>query len=194
MRWGEERACFGKGRVESDRLESCLLVAANLSDADLRSANLHWCDLEAAILADAKLAGTNLAKAELGRTVLANLDLSRVRGLRAVRHDRPSTIGTDELERTLAAAAGDAMRLPASERRATRVVGEGGRRHRQHGQDQGQESGLRRIDHRAWQRPSAESRAHVGTGGTAGTGGIGFEASTTINLTSFGECPSCLPA
>ena len=31
-------------------------------------------------------------------------------------------------------------------------------------------------------------------GGTVGTGGIGFEASTTIILTSFGERPSCLPA
>ncbi len=92
-------------------LEESNLVAAELSSTKLAGANLHWCDLGTAMLIDTELTGANLARVSFDRTILANLDLSEADGLRAVRPEGPSSVGTDTLERTLAAVAGDAKRL-----------------------------------------------------------------------------------
>ncbi len=92
-------------------LEGSSLACADLSDAKLQGANLRDCDLGMAFLVRTKLAGAKLARARFHRTILADVDLSRVEGLPATRHEGPSSVSTDALERTLAAAAEDARRL-----------------------------------------------------------------------------------
>ncbi len=92
-------------------LDGSVLTAAYLASTKLSGASLRMCSLSTAILVDADLAGADLAEATFGRTVLANLDLSQAKGLRAVEHEGPSSVGTDTLERTLAAASKDAKRL-----------------------------------------------------------------------------------
>jgi hypothetical protein len=68
------------------------LVGATLIGANLRGANLIETDLSAA-----KLRGAELGGAICSETILGNLDLSTALGLDSVRHDGPSTIGTDTL-------------------------------------------------------------------------------------------------
>ncbi len=92
-------------------LKNSDLVAADLSFAKLSGANLRGCSLGMAFLVDTDLAGADLAEASLDRTILANLDLSVARGLREVEHEGPSSVGTDTLERTLAAVGSDGKRL-----------------------------------------------------------------------------------
>ena len=97
------------------------LSGADLSGADLSGANLDGADLDGANLSQANLArvnlseanlseanffGANLIRADLGKstmgfTSLANLDLSTTRGLEAVAHEDPSSVGVDTLARTL---------------------------------------------------------------------------------------------
>ncbi len=100
-------AAFSDADLRDADLRGSDLIAADLRSAKLSGANLRWCDLRMAILADIDLAGADLAKARLSETILANLDLSAVQGLRDVRHEGPSSIGTDTLERTLTAASSD---------------------------------------------------------------------------------------
>jgi uncharacterized protein YjbI with pentapeptide repeats len=78
------------------------LLGADLSDADLSGANLRdvklgGANLLGADLSDADLSGANLHDADLGYTVITNVDLSEVRGLDAVKHWDPSSVGIDTL-------------------------------------------------------------------------------------------------
>jgi uncharacterized protein YjbI with pentapeptide repeats len=110
--------------AEADLREACLASAdlrfSDLSRADLRGADLTDANLEGVSLFHADLRGARLAGARLERlqvwdsrfedadlaaavmihVALNNVDLSRTRSLAAVRHDQPSSIGLDTLERT----------------------------------------------------------------------------------------------
>ena len=81
------------------------LSAANLSGANLDAANLRGANLIRSNLSMANLSGTHLCRAnvkgaELGLTTFADVDLSEVKGLEAVVHHRPSTVGVDTLYRS----------------------------------------------------------------------------------------------
>lgn len=76
------------------------LLSASLHEADLRDADLSLVNLCGANLTDTRLSGANLTGATVGGTVFADLDLRPVRGLEALRHLSPSTVGTDTLTRS----------------------------------------------------------------------------------------------
>jgi len=91
-------------------LTAAHLEGANLSGADLTGANLDqaviWCaDLTGANLASAHFQqnivdGSDLTDALISYTVFGGTDLSTVRGLEAVRHIGPSTVGIDTIVRS----------------------------------------------------------------------------------------------
>lgn len=81
------------------------LSRANLSGANLTGANLSGADLTGANLVEADLCEVDLTRAVftevvIGWTIFADVDLRTVRGLETVRHQAPSTIGTDTLARS----------------------------------------------------------------------------------------------
>lgn len=98
-------------------LRQVLMIGADLTGADLRAADLNEAILSRAtfreaylskaILSEADLNGTDLSGADLsdadftkaycGFTSFANVDLSAVKGLAAVTHYGPSTIGVDTI-------------------------------------------------------------------------------------------------
>ena len=96
--------------LRSANLNEAILRRANLSHTDLVGANLIRANLEAADLSDADLRGTNLSGADLrgadfsrakvGWTQFDNVDLRTVKGLEAVEHRDPSTIGIDTIYRS----------------------------------------------------------------------------------------------
>ena len=96
-------------------LEGAFLEGADLDGADLRKTYLRWANLRGAILDGADLVGAklewanlegaflegaNLAGAVCHWTAFINLDLSRTLGLNEIRHNGPSSIGTDTLSRS----------------------------------------------------------------------------------------------
>ena len=74
--------------------------------ADLSGADLTEADLSVADLSGGDLRESNLSNASCGFTSFARCDLSRARGLEAVRHHSPSSIGVDTLTLTLEGAGG----------------------------------------------------------------------------------------
>ena len=76
------------------------LVEAHLSGADLVGAHLSAAVLGGALLIGADLRGADLRGAGCGRTVFGDVDLSEVKGLEAVQHSAPSTVGVDTLVRS----------------------------------------------------------------------------------------------
>jgi len=93
-------------------LSGANLTVANLSGADLRQANLQGADLFGANLTEADLNRADLREADLHYvhlsganvegaiadwTVFGDVDLSEVKGLEAVLHVGPSTIGIDTI-------------------------------------------------------------------------------------------------
>jgi len=85
----------------ADLTRACLseanLSGANLNAANLSGADLYNADLAGVNLSRARLDGANLAGAQLGSTIFANVDLRNVRGLEAVIHEGPSSIGIDTI-------------------------------------------------------------------------------------------------
>ena len=63
-------------------------------------ANLHGADLTAAVLQGSSLENTDFPDVVLQATVLADLDLSVAKGLEAVHHSGPSSLGVDTLFRS----------------------------------------------------------------------------------------------
>jgi len=78
-------------------LSGANLNGANLGGAFFTSANLSGANLSGANLGGAILLGANFAEAYIGWTIFANNDLSHTKGLESVKHEGPSTIGTDTL-------------------------------------------------------------------------------------------------
>ena len=76
------------------------LSEANLTEADLRGVDLTEANLSGANLFGADLSEANLSGAVVGWTTFGNVDLSEVKGLEAVRHGGPSTIGVDTIYRS----------------------------------------------------------------------------------------------
>lgn len=83
---------------------------ANLSNANLRWTSLNGADLSFSDLSRADLSFSDLSRANLnmanfdgtliGYTTLGSVDLNKVKGLNAVRHAGPSTIGIDTIIRS----------------------------------------------------------------------------------------------
>jgi hypothetical protein len=81
------------------------LTGANCRDtsfkvADLRGADMMGANLNGANLSSASLSGASLRSAKVVYTIFAGIDLSAARGLEAVRHLGPSTIGIDTIYRS----------------------------------------------------------------------------------------------
>ncbi len=111
------QACLAGAQLDAADLGSANLQLCDLEDADLRAANLRAADARSARLVSAHLGGaavtgTQLAGARLRGTLLVDLDLSRAKGLTAVRHLGPSSVGTDTLDRTAQTLRRDRHRLP----------------------------------------------------------------------------------
>ncbi len=87
-------------KLRAANLEGADLARANLEQANLRGASLVRVGLYSADLSGAELAGADLAQASVGYTIFANTDLSTVKGLDAVQHYYPSTIGIDTVFRS----------------------------------------------------------------------------------------------
>ena len=73
------------------------LRGANLSGAKLRGAKLGGADLHWANLGGADLRGADFTAARTGGTHFADVDLSETKGLEAVEHHGPSTVGIDTI-------------------------------------------------------------------------------------------------
>jgi hypothetical protein len=101
------RACLYGADLRKADLFWADLSRADLYGANLNSANLSRADLSEAVFTGAYLSETNLSQADLSgadlsgaivvHATFANLDLSAVKGLDAVIHHGPSTIGVDTL-------------------------------------------------------------------------------------------------
>ncbi len=91
-------------------LEAACLAGATLLRTDLRDTNLAGANLHGTRFIECRLAGADLSAAEAALTTLNAVDLSRVRGLDTIRHERPSSIGVDTLARTIAGVGGDDAR------------------------------------------------------------------------------------
>jgi uncharacterized protein YjbI with pentapeptide repeats len=81
-------------------LKGSSLMSAYLHEADLRGADLSGVNLRGANLTETRLDGADLSGSFAGGTVFADLDLRPVKGLEAMRHGSPSTVGTDTLRRS----------------------------------------------------------------------------------------------
>lgn len=84
-----EAGLIGAG-LRGTHLSRAILLGANLTAVDLRGADLR----------KANLFGADLRGAVFGGTVLADVDLSVAKGLDAVMHIGPSTIGIDTVYRS----------------------------------------------------------------------------------------------
>jgi hypothetical protein len=83
-------------------LRSADLRGANLRSADLSGsylifADLRGADLGGANLSSAHLGGADLTESRFGRTAISDVDLSEAKGLEAVTHVYPSSIGIDTI-------------------------------------------------------------------------------------------------
>lgn len=100
---------FGANLV-STRFGGANLNRANLGMADCAGADFSRADLGEVDFSDAYLGAVNFTRAHLrnanvssstmSRTKLIDIDLSRVRGLKKVRHKAPSSIGIDTIYRS----------------------------------------------------------------------------------------------
>lgn len=88
---------FGWTNLSEADLSGAYLEQANLSGANLHEAKLKWADLNEANLSRADLTHADLSRALLDQTILGDIDLSTAKGLEAVNHRGPSTIGIDTI-------------------------------------------------------------------------------------------------
>ena len=93
-------AHLSRAHLSGARLIAADLNGADLRDADLSRANLKGADLRGAYLRGADLRGADLSEAKVGWTIFGNVDLRTVKGLETLRHEGPSTIGTDTIVRS----------------------------------------------------------------------------------------------
>jgi uncharacterized protein YjbI with pentapeptide repeats len=93
-------AYFGFADLTDATLESANLGDSNFSGATLVDANLTDADLRDANLKGADLSNSDFTDAKIGHTVFGDNNLSTTKGLDTVKHDGPSTIGTDTILRS----------------------------------------------------------------------------------------------
>jgi uncharacterized protein YjbI with pentapeptide repeats len=108
-------ALFGPGNLQRVELRETQLDWPDFWKVDLREANFLGARLEGASFWESDLRGANLwrtnliecylgetslSNARFGRTVLALMDLTQSNELDSSRHDAPSTIGVDTLQRS----------------------------------------------------------------------------------------------
>ncbi len=91
-------------------LESANLAGAFLFHTDLRRADLRGVRLDRTQIWDSRLDEADLSGAVAAHVAFNDVDLSQIRGLAEVRHDEPSSVGIDTLERTASGLARDAAR------------------------------------------------------------------------------------
>lgn len=84
---------------EADLTDACLF-GVNLNSSDLTKAKLCGADLRQANLNMTRLGRADFTGAKVQNTVFTDIDLSEVRGLGAVLHDGPSSIGIDTIYRS----------------------------------------------------------------------------------------------
>jgi hypothetical protein len=90
-------ADLSRADLRGSDLTGAHLGDANLFSADLNGADLRGANLIGANLSEAEMTGANLAGAWAARTQFVNLDLRGVRGLNALIHSGPSTVGVDTI-------------------------------------------------------------------------------------------------
>ena len=81
-------------------LSKANLIGANLSSTHLNRANLIGANLGSAHFKSGTIEGANFTDSKMVETLFADIDLSQAKGLETVKHDGPSSIGTDTLERS----------------------------------------------------------------------------------------------
>jgi uncharacterized protein YjbI with pentapeptide repeats len=96
------KAGFNQAILLASELDHADLSGADLSETDLSSADLNGSDLREALLLDTTFSNTCINGAAfhhclMGGTQLGNIDLSQAKGLEAVKHFAPSTIGIDTI-------------------------------------------------------------------------------------------------
>lgn len=99
------KADLNQAIIIVSQLKHANLSGADLNEADLSSADLTGSDLRETMLLDtnfsnAYINGASFHNCTMGGTLLANIDLSQARGLEAVKHFAPSTIGIDTIYRS----------------------------------------------------------------------------------------------
>jgi|ERR1051325_1724052 hypothetical protein len=85
-------AVLNNAEIKAANFEDACLINARVVNSNLERANLKGADLTGALLYK-----SILAAATMGRTIIGNTDLREVRGLDAVVHQGPSTLGLDTL-------------------------------------------------------------------------------------------------
>ena len=75
-------------------------IRPDLTEAHLLRADLIGAHLSGADLTDANLSHANLSRAHIIGTIFTDVDLSMARGLEAIQHSGPSSIGIDTLYRS----------------------------------------------------------------------------------------------
>lgn len=104
------QANFSKVDLNGVDLSGAYLSGAEFSEADLGWANLRGADLRRVLFRGADLNRADFSRTDLGGadfdgstmgyTIFADVDLGAVKGLEAVRHDGPSSIGIDAIYRS----------------------------------------------------------------------------------------------
>jgi hypothetical protein len=94
------RAQLDFANLSGANLAGAKLMGAQLRKANLRDANLRDAYLTHVDFSGASLVGTDFSSAWMSRTLLIDLDMSKVRGLEAVRHIGPSEISISTIYRS----------------------------------------------------------------------------------------------
>ena len=90
-------ANFSRADLQKSSLVSVLFEQVDLSEANLFEADLGGADLYRANLTGAALRQANFGGATAWYTIFGSVDLSAVKGLDAVEHAAPSTVGIDTI-------------------------------------------------------------------------------------------------
>ena len=94
------RVNLDRANLTDANLTDTVFHGAALTRADLSGATLEGADFYSAIFNDCPTVGTKFSGSIVGYTVFQNCDLSQAEGLDEIRHDAPSTLGTDSLIRS----------------------------------------------------------------------------------------------
>ena len=98
-------ALFYEAIFAGANFSGATLIGADLNGVDLSNTKFKGTDLSGANLISANLSGADLSQADLsgawfGYTTLCDMDLSTVKGLDAVVHQAPSSVGVDTIFRS----------------------------------------------------------------------------------------------